>query len=136
MMIWMSIVKKTKNYLGNRIGGIKHKEKYKLFLDDERNPKSSDWVIICSCCEAIQYIINNGIPDIMSLDHDLGQDLTGYDFVKKLCIMTMDGDCSLNNCREIIIHSHNTIGAENMNNYLINFFNEFNIQTKVIRKPY
>jgi len=61
----------------------------KLFLDDYRSPKDcvgymqhrigkdnpiyleKDWIIVKSYNEFVEYITNNGIPSLVSFDHDL-----------------------------------------------------------------
>jgi hypothetical protein len=68
---------------------------YRLFLDDYRNPPTigSNWVVVRSCDEAKKYVIEHGLPEFWSFDHDLSerhycgdysQNNTGYDFVKWL----------------------------------------------------
>jgi len=47
-----------------------------LWLDDIRIPTEvlegyEDWVIVKNYNEFVNYIINNGMPDIISMDHDL-----------------------------------------------------------------
>lgn len=54
-----------------------------LYLDDVREPSDSlvylderlyartDWVVVRNYNEFVSYIINNGIPDVISFDHDL-----------------------------------------------------------------
>jgi hypothetical protein len=52
-----------------------------IWLDDERNPADhgkSDWTWIKTAEEAIS-LLKAGIVENISLDHDLGTELTGYD---------------------------------------------------------
>lgn len=62
--------------------------------------------------EAIQLLINNNV-DILSLDHDLGEDetgnlrKTGYDLVKYIC----ENNIKVN---KIYLHTDNVVGKENM----------------------
>lgn len=56
--------------------------KIKIFLDDERIPPDG-WVLVSSPIQAIELLKNNDV-DIISLDHDLGDDEnigTGYDVI-------------------------------------------------------
>ena len=55
---------------------------WKLFLDDQagepgiadfRNPPDDSWTVAHSSAEAITLTIENGFPDEMDLDHDLGE---------------------------------------------------------------
>ena len=65
----------------------------KMFLDDIREPKNDYDVIVRSFEEAIIFVKNNGIPNFISFDHDLGSDnmgnvlKDGYDFAKWLVDM-------------------------------------------------
>ena len=52
-----------------------------LFLDDERFPPQDgrQWVILRSVQSAKDYIMKHGLPDHVSFDNDLGQDMPeGY----------------------------------------------------------
>lgn len=53
---------------------------YKMFIDDERFPVTDDWTIVRSSQEAIDCVLNNGFPQKISFDHDLGGDDTPYAF--------------------------------------------------------
>lgn len=70
----------------------------KLYLDDERALRDDSYILVRSYEEAVTYVKNNGIPDFISFDNDLGVDEnnnllpTGYDFAKWL----VDQDESLN----------------------------------------
>lgn len=44
----------------------------KLFLDDMRKAPDNTWDVVRSYDEFTQYIEKNGVPDIISFDHDLG----------------------------------------------------------------
>lgn len=62
-----------------------------LWLDDARDPTINDWINfspigknvdiiwVTSFQEFIDYISINGLPDGICFDHDLGEELTGYD---------------------------------------------------------
>lgn len=110
-----------------------------LFLDDERMPGDvtwlliggvgswgADWHIVRSMEEAIKWVEENGFPDVISFDHDLGAEhyamdysnkKTGYDFAKWL----VDYDMSTNSMPpgfKFTVHSKNPIGAENITRYI------------------
>lgn len=43
----------------------------KLYIDDIRNPKTTGWDIVRSYDEFVAWINLNGLPDMISFDHDL-----------------------------------------------------------------
>jgi hypothetical protein len=94
---------------------------YWLFLDDERFPpgKASDWVIARTFDEACGLIVVLGLPAIMSLDHDLGDCPSGYDFAHWLTEHVIDHDLEWN--VEWRVHSMNPVGAANITGLLANF---------------
>jgi 5'-nucleotidase len=58
---------------------------WKLFLDKARFPMDGSWTIARSADEAMALIVQNGYPDALSLDDDLGEsENTGLDFLKNL----------------------------------------------------
>ncbi len=92
---------------------------YKLYLDDERTPKGSNWVIVKSFNEFVSTILENGLPEEVSLDHDLGEDEngllpTGLDCLKWLLT---DQNFDITGMK-INIHSSNAAGAANMQSYI------------------
>jgi len=119
-----------------------------LFLDDERNPNvlphstmitallTNDlteevspakiaWVR--SYNQFVKEITENGLPDILSLDHDLCFDAmvgnpstekTGYDCAKWLVEYCMDNGLKL---PEYSCHSQNPAGKKNIITYLNNY---------------
>lgn len=95
---------------------------YKLYLDDERFPKLSfDWIIVRSFDEFKNIILDKGLPQKISLDHDLGDSVpTGYDCVKW---MIHDMKYDLRNI-DINIHSANSVGRDNIYG-LIKSWNKF-----------
>jgi hypothetical protein len=116
-----------------------------LFLDDERLPTDvtwvliggvghwgADWKIVRSKNEAIQWVLDNGFPDVISFDHDLALEHyagdfsgenTGYDFAKWLVEYDMD-TCSMPSNFAFTVHSKNPIGAENIRNLLSNYIRQ------------
>lgn len=101
-----------------------------LWLDDYRNPFTSDWLVfspikhpfktvwVQSYQEFIEWINKNGIPDAVCFDHDLGTEMSGYDAVKWLCSY-----CESNNVAFPLygMQSANPVGRENMLYYIQNF---------------
>lgn len=106
-----------------------------LFLDDERNPFDVTWVpvnykdfnitVVRTYNAFVEYIENNPLPDMISLDHDIqdfeyGKEKTGYDCVKFFCEYFMDGYDSLDLFPEMVYHTNNPVGKENMRSYIEN----------------
>ena len=99
---------------------------YSLFLDDERFPANSfpphgEGHIVRSYQEAVLFVKENGMPSYITFDHDLGTELTGYDFAKFLVEEDLNGN-SLPPNFSFAIHSANPVGANNitelLNSYL------------------
>jgi len=120
---------------------------YNLFLDDIRDPdwvigyNKLDWVIVRNHNDFIDYIKNNGLPTLTSLDHDLGdehyeigfkkydlsiydnfKEKTGYDSLKWLCNYCLESNKKL---PIIKFHTANFIGLNNMKKYLKNFLKHY-----------
>jgi hypothetical protein len=125
-----------------------------LWLDDIRNPYKGGWLYefapeyettnsvfwVKNYNEFINWIKENGLPDMIGFDHDLGEDiayelvkkgmskkeareikkesLTGLDCAKWLVEYCMDNDVSL---PKWVIQSANPVGKDNINGLLINF---------------
>ena len=123
----------------------------RLFLDDIRNPIDctkymtpsdiyfGDWDIVRNYDEFVNYIKVNGIPDIISFDHDLAdehydpsmyyltptynekyetfREKTGYDCVKFMGEYCIENSIPIPIC---YIHSMNPVGRENIKNVLVN----------------
>lgn len=81
-----------------------------LWLDDERQPYAPWFKGTIHWCrtveEAIQVLRTMPI-DIVSLDHDLGQEKTGYDLVKWMEEQDVWPYC-------VRIHTMNPVGRENI----------------------
>jgi hypothetical protein len=110
-----------------------------LFLDDERNPEDvtwqviggvghwgADWHVVRSFDEAVNWVIENGFPDVISFDHDLGlmhyandysDGKTGRDFAEWLVVHDMDTDTMPENFA-FTVHSKNPVGSENIKGLL------------------
>jgi hypothetical protein len=115
-----------------------------LFLDDERMPGDVTWIdigggatwnIVRSFDQAVEWVNQNGFPDVISFDHDLGyegydttesgivvvtnakEEKSGYDFAKWLVDLDMDTNAMPENF-SFTVHSKNPIGAANIKGYL------------------
>ena len=62
----------------------------KLFLDDLRTPPDNTWDVVRSYDEAIEFVMTHGVPNVISFDHDLGTEESGYDFAKWLVESELD----------------------------------------------
>lgn len=125
-----------------------------LFLDDSRNPIDctfymykrgvnceiyrKEWNIVRSYGQFIKWIENNGLPDLISFDHDLSdvpelkenlpvedwfqlegnREYTGMDCAKWLVNYCIDNKKEL---PKFLIHSMNPVGVENISGLLNSF---------------
>ncbi len=120
-----------------------------LFLDDIRWPPDAyhytkqdiflreDWHIVRDYTEFASRILENGLPEMISFDHDLGDkqevksgsqedvEKTGYDCAKWLVEYCMDHNTEL---PEFYCHSMNPVGKENIENLLNNFKKQLKIK--------
>lgn len=138
---------------------IDNTEKYNLFLDDIRTPDmcsqymylsihkygqtlniyhKENWVIVRSFGEFVECIQKNGLPKLISFDHDLADDYelrtkmvitkwfnmeenreyTGMDCAKYLIDYCLDNNKIL---PSFVVHSQNPSGNENIVSILNNF---------------
>lgn len=99
------------------------------FLDKEgKVPKEASeihWVL--KYHQFVDWITENGLPDIISFDHDLSdihinkstyKEKTGMDCAKWLVEYCMDKDLDL---PQFYVHSANPVGADNINGVLNNY---------------
>lgn len=110
-----------------------------LFLDDERMPhdvgnytdvrlrpmyRLNGWAIVRSYDQFVDWITKNGLPDVISFDHDLSderfKEKTGYDCAKWLVEY-----CNGELLPECYCHSMNPVGKQNIVNYLVNYQKQF-----------
>ena len=94
------------------------KKKTILWLDDLRPvPADTDtehYECVRTFFEFKCWILDNGMPDVMDLDHDLGTSMmTGMDCLK-YCLSIHAIDSSVTPLPELRIHSQNPVGRENM----------------------
>lgn len=101
--------------------------KWKLYIDDLRTPVDATFIIARTVVDAQNLIGTCGVPIFISFDHDLGIDdngnllPTGYDFVKWLVEMDMEGVIILPDSFDFKVHSQNPVGAKNIREYLQNY---------------
>ena len=87
-----------------------------LYLDDVRNPpieyqQAYNVEIVRSYEAFVTKIRDTGLPDIISFDHDLGEEKSGYDCMKWLVEYLMDNDLEM---PKVLVHSANPVGADNI----------------------
>ncbi len=99
----------------------------KIYLDDIRTPSNDDFIILRSHEEAVEYVKNNGIPQYISFDHDLGCDEkgnifpSGFDFAKYLVDMDIENKYCFLDDFQFNVHSANPIGKKNIESLLNNY---------------
>lgn len=115
----------------------------RLYLDDVRTPKDTDWEVVRSYDEFAAHVRLHGLEnyELMSLDHDLGdtamdeyynnvhpnytldysniKEKTGMDCAKFLVAQSMTKGIAL---PAIYVHSANPIGSANIMGYINNYF--------------
>jgi len=111
---------------------------YRLFIDDERNPidvkwgtigerqlyREDEWLIARNWAEVLELIVSLGMPNMISFDHDLGNNQpTGYDIAKRIVDLIMNAQYELDPEFRVLVHSKNPVGAENIRQYMKNFLN-------------
>lgn len=113
----------------------------RLYLDDIRTPVDEDWVVVRNYQQFVDYIQTNGIPDLITFDHDLAEEhmkdyflnqyngvevinydsfeeKTGMDAAKWLIDYCLDNNKELN---MVTVHSANPCGSENILGIINNF---------------
>ena len=111
--------------------------KYKIYLDDERTPNDKDWIVVRNYGSFIKKINEIGLDniDVISFDHDLGEEHINYYFdnggrenppdpLKAHFTEKTGYDCAkwlVEYCTEnglpmptYLIHSANPVGADNI----------------------
>ena len=118
-----------------------------LYLDDQRTPTTTipgyhPWEVVRNYDEFVSWIEKNGVPDLVSFDHDLAKEhiddyfnqklnigwqqpsyetykeKTGLDCARWLCEYIQKNNLKLHLCS---VHSHNPIGAVNIQSYINGF---------------
>lgn len=111
-----------------------------IFLDDIRSPSDlsyyipkeeitpyllTNWTIIRNYQDFVAYISENGIPSVISFDHDLGINLdnteaeSGYDAVKYIVDLIIEQEPRV--LPQVLCHSQNPVGKTNILSYWNNF---------------
>ena len=98
---------------------------YKMFIDDERFPKTSDWKIVRSSQEAIDCVLTQGFPIHINFDHDLGGTDTSMKFITWLIDYMLDCELSFPKGFTWDVHSQNPVGAENIRSIMTALVKEF-----------
>ena len=88
-----------------------------LYLDDLR-PTPEGFDRVYSYEEFVVYLEIKGLPEFISFDHDLGEDLSGYDCAKYLVEYCLEHQLPLPDYQ---VHSQNPVGKENIERLLENF---------------
>lgn len=89
----------------------------KLYLDDLRSVPQG-FIGVRSYAEFVTYIETNALPDLISFDHDLGLNESGFDCAKWLVNYCLDNNLRL---PKFDVHSQNPVGKENILSLLQNF---------------
>ena len=118
-----------------------------LYLDDIRKPTTTipgyePWYVVRNYDEFVEWITQNGIPDLLSFDHDLadehiddyyqqiasqGYQHPSYDNFKEKtgldCARWLAEHCQNNNLQlnAVSVHSHNPVGASNIQSFINGF---------------
>ena len=93
----------------------------KIYLDDLRVIPEG-FIGLRSFEEFVSHITNNGLPDFISFDHDLGLQESGYDCAKWLVNHCLDHKVKL---PDFAVHSQNPVGKKNIESLLNNFRKQF-----------
>lgn len=100
----------------------------KVWLDDERSPPNDAWIHVKNYQDCIQLLKTNRVQEI-SLDHDLGQNLSGYDVAKFIELQAANNVKPPN---KIHCHSQNPVGKQ----YILNTINHaYAIYYQNIKEP-
>ncbi|HUH26208.1 MAG TPA: cyclic-phosphate processing receiver domain-containing protein [Flavobacterium sp.] len=89
----------------------------KIYLDDLRSIPQG-FIGLRSYAEFVFYIQQNGLPDFISFDHDLGLEESGFDCAKWLVNYCLETNLRL---PEFEVHSQNPVGKQNIESLLNNF---------------
>lgn len=111
----------------------------KLYLDDIRTPQTEGWVIVRNYEDFVYWVRLNGVPDEVSFDHDLGEDVakakvesgmskrkareqkketkSGYDAAKWLGNYCIENKIPFPKWN---VHSANPVGKANIEAYIEN----------------
>lgn len=106
----------------------------RVFLDDLRtigmvyeDPDESSWVILRTFKDFDTFIRTNPCPNLISFDHDLGEDSpgviapSGMDCAKLLVELDLDGVISIPSDFTFVVHSSNPNGRANIESLLTGY---------------
>lgn len=106
-----------------------------LFLDDIR-PAPAGWNWVYDVAGAAEWVKANGVPERLSLDHDLGEDQpTAMVFLKWLIENHLDGVFDLSTITYLCIHSANPVGARNLADEWNSFAHFHNLPLRALIQP-
>ena len=113
-----------------------------LWLDDIRDPNDfkdfyislfvsvyDEIVWVKNYNEFVNYITNNEFPDYIFFDHDLGEELNGYDCCKFVVDFMMDHNLDPN-IPSFIVQSANSVGRDNIRGLINNYIEFYNNDCK------
>ena len=103
---------------------IAEARKYKLFIDDEREPAKIKFDYIArDYKERMKIFDKNGCPAYISFDHDLGSNSkTGFDIVKDMVERDLDKNGRwIPKNFDYYVHSANPVGKKNIEGLLDNY---------------
>ncbi|RKR45958.1 cyclic-phosphate processing receiver domain-containing protein [Paraburkholderia sp. BL17N1] len=88
---------------------------YRLFIDDLRDSVDPTWTIARSSAEAIALLLQDGCPEEISFDHDLGGEDTAMAVAKRLIDLDLDAKGAfIPPTFRFWVHSANPVGAANL----------------------
>lgn len=91
----------------------------KLFVDDLRTPPDGMWAIARSYDVAVElFDYYKDSINIMSLDHDLGEEKTGYDFLLYVVEQYYPRQVPI----QVLVHSANPVGRDRMEGVVARYF--------------
>lgn len=110
---------------------------WSLYLDDLRDPSwtygsEGSWIVARSTEEAKSLVVSKGMPQVMSLDHDLGGSDQATDFLSWLAREYWDGVQPIPAWQ---IHSANPVGSANMQSFMDSWKRSLGSQPSTEEKP-
>ena len=96
----------------------------KIYLDDLRKPYDENWIVARTVQEFQQLVLTEEPLTHISFDHDLGEDAgapvpSGMDATKWFVEFCLDNPSYGENLQEVMVHSANPAGAENILSYFM-----------------
>ena len=126
---------------------MKNNLKTCIYLDDVRTPTTTlsgynPWNVVRNYTEFTEWIADNGVPDLISFDHDLAEEhmndyfdqlakigfqspsydlyteKTGLDCAKFICEIYQNKENKDVEFPRCVVHSHNPVGGDNIKSYI------------------